>query len=138
MAVQQASRISPERTQSGPRIGYYLTMLGRYDEAAKAMKEGTENSPVIQVYRAALAVRTGRHEEAEAVLKELQWSDSANFQKAEVLAQLGRKDEAIATLSEAYEKRDSGLTTILVDPLLDPLREDPRFDAIVKRIDFPT
>jgi serine/threonine-protein kinase len=136
-AVQEASRISPERTQSGPRIGYYLTMLGRYDEAAKAMKEGTENSPVIQVYRAALAVRTGRREEAEAVLGEFQGSDFANFQKAEVLAQLGRKDEAIATLNEAYVKRDSGLTTILVDPLLDPLRNDPRFDAIVKRIDFP-
>jgi len=29
------------------------------------------------------------------------------------------------------------LTSILVDPLLDPLRDDPRFDAIVKRIDFP-
>jgi hypothetical protein len=62
----------------------------------------------------------------------------AYFQVAQLLAQLGRKDEAIAALESAWDNRDSGLTTVLVDPLLDPLRGDPRFDDIVKRLDFPT
>jgi hypothetical protein len=59
------------------------------------------------------------------------------FQVAELLTQLGRKDEAIAALESAWDNRDSGLTTVLIDPLLDPLRGDPRFEDIVRRLDFP-
>lgn len=33
--------------------------------------------------------------------------------------------------------RDSGLINIRIDPSLDPLRGDPRFDAIVKKMNFP-
>ena len=136
-SMQEVRRLHPRRTQALARIGYYLLLLGRTKEAAEAIPKGTENSVVQQVYRATLAARTGNRAEAERILAGLQISDFAYFQIAQVLAQLGRKDEAIAALDQAYKNRDSGLTTVLVDPLLDPLRDDPRFDAIVKRIDFP-
>ena len=137
-SMQEARRLNPRRgTQALARIGYYLLLLGRTEEAAEALAKGTEISVVQQVSRATLAVRTGNRPEAERILASLQTSDFAYFQIAEVLTQLGRRDEAIAALDQAYKNRDSGLTTVQIDPLLDPLRDDPRFDAIVKRIDFP-
>ena len=63
--------------------------------------------------------------------------DSGHFQYAEVYAQQGRKDEAIAALESAWQANDTGLTAIKVDPMLDPLRSDPRFSAIVRKLDFP-
>jgi serine/threonine-protein kinase len=64
--------------------------------------------------------------------------EGAYYQVAQILAQLGRKEEAIDALEKAYSVRDPGLTMTLVDPMLDPLRSDPRFQALFKRLDFPT
>jgi tetratricopeptide (TPR) repeat protein len=91
-------------------------------------------------WEATLAVRQGKIARAEALLKQVTAGagDAGNYQQAEILAQLGRKDEAIATLQQALAARDPGLTEILVDAMLDPLRSEPRFQALVKKLDFPT
>ena len=50
-------------------------------------------------------------------------------------AALGEKDEAFAALNKALENRES-LANIKVNPGLDPLRSDPRFQELVQRIGF--
>jgi tetratricopeptide (TPR) repeat protein len=52
-------------------------------------------------------------------------------------ADLGEKDKAFAALNTAYENRESDLLWVKVDPLLDPLRNDPRFQELLKKIGFP-
>jgi hypothetical protein len=47
---------------------------------------------------------------------------------------LGRQDEAFEWLDRAYEERDALLTDVKRMPHSDPLREDPRFDALMKKI----
>jgi hypothetical protein len=48
---------------------------------------------------------------------------------------LGEKDEAIKLLEETYEERDGyNVNPIKVDPMLDPLRGDPRFEALVEKV----
>ncbi len=53
-------------------------------------------------------------------------------------AQLGDADRAIESLSRALELRDPGLAQLLVDPFLDPVRDDPRFMDILTKAGFPT
>jgi hypothetical protein len=53
-----------------------------------------------------------------------------------VYAQLGEKDQAIAYLEKALQDRYDVITGLNVDPLLQPLRSDPRFQALVQRINF--
>ncbi len=53
------------------------------------------------------------------------------------LAALGEKDEAFATLNRAYENHEFGLLLIKTDPRLDPLRDDPRFQELLRKVGFP-
>jgi TolB-like protein len=56
------------------------------------------------------------------------------YEIALVYAGLGRKKEAFKWLEESYGARDVGLLYLKVDPLLDPLRSDPRFDDLVRLV----
>ena len=66
------------------------------------------------------------------------FGDAASYQYGEIYAQLGDKGRALAALERAWEIRDGGLIAIRNDPALDPLRGDPRFEAIVKRMNYPS
>ena len=50
---------------------------------------------------------------------------------------IGETEEAMTWLERAYEERDPNLIFAKTDPLLDPLRSDPRFDDLLRRIGFP-
>jgi TolB-like protein/tetratricopeptide (TPR) repeat protein len=83
--------------------------------------------------------KLGRHTDAEAQLAKLKmWmgeGDAAQY--AEIYAQWGEKESALQWLETAWRLRDSGLGYLKVDPLLDPLRKEPRFQAIERELKFP-
>jgi hypothetical protein len=53
---------------------------------------------------------------------------------SEAYAALGEKDLALDWLERAYQLRQVGVALIKVEPILDPLRGEPRFDALVQRL----
>ncbi|HWW83672.1 MAG TPA: winged helix-turn-helix domain-containing protein [Vicinamibacterales bacterium] len=57
---------------------------------------------------------------------------------AEVYAGLGEKDEAFRWLNRAYHERDAWVTLLKVWPPFDPLRSDPRFEELVRQMNFPS
>lgn len=52
-------------------------------------------------------------------------------------AELGERDKAFAELNKAYENRDPFFTNLKVEPSFDPLRSDPRFAELVRRVGLP-
>ena len=52
-------------------------------------------------------------------------------------ALIGEAEQAMTWLERAYEEREPGLIAAKVDPRLDPLRSDPRFQDLLRRIGFP-
>ena len=50
---------------------------------------------------------------------------------------LGDRDSAFAALDEAVRVKDPLVADLLVDPLMSPIRSDPRFDALLARLRFP-
>jgi hypothetical protein len=72
------------------------------------------------------------------MLKELEKEDRYSwFFIAADYAALGEKDRAFNWLEKAYEKRDFFLPTLAVNPYMDPLRSDPRFQDLLRRIGLP-
>ncbi len=52
-------------------------------------------------------------------------------------AALGDKSEAFAWLQKAYQERSTYMPQIKVDAFFDPLRSDPRFQELLRRMNFP-
>jgi hypothetical protein len=50
---------------------------------------------------------------------------------------LGANDKAFEYLERAYEERSGSLIYLKVEPILDPLRSDPRFQDLVRRVGLP-
>ncbi|HYL02705.1 MAG TPA: hypothetical protein VEU54_04740 [Steroidobacteraceae bacterium] len=63
--------------------------------------------------------------------------DDTAYNYAEVYAQWGDAASALQWLDRAVRLRDSGLTALKVDPLMEPLRKEPRYQAIVRGLKFP-
>jgi hypothetical protein len=59
------------------------------------------------------------------------------YQYTEVYAQWGNKDKALTWLDTAYRIRDPGLLQLKVDVLMDPIRAEPRFQAVLAKMKFP-
>jgi hypothetical protein len=73
-------------------------------------------------------------------LRELiaKYHEGGAYQIAEVYAFRNQIDEAFEWLDRAYAQRDSGLVGTKVEPLLKSLRNDPRFAALLKKLNLPT
>jgi len=83
--------------------------------------------------------KLGRHADAQAALgklKQLQ-GDSAAYQYATIYAQWGETSRALEWLETALRVRDPGVTLAKNDPFLDPLRKEPRFEAVERALRFP-
>ena len=111
-------------------------MLGRTDEALRELQKTPADDYRRLVGEGVIAARSGRKADALGAIHAIgkRYGDAANYQYAEVYAQLGMTDQGIQALEAAWSKRDSGLGSIRVDPFLDPLRNDPRFSGIAARL----
>jgi hypothetical protein len=52
-------------------------------------------------------------------------------------ADLGDREKALAALKKTYANRQLEVLYLLIDPELDPLRSDPRFQELVRKVGFP-
>jgi tetratricopeptide (TPR) repeat protein len=81
----------------------------------------------------------GRKKESDASLSELvtKYHEGSAYQIAQVYAFRNQSDEAFEWLDRAYAQRDDDLTVTKVDPLLKSLHNDPRFAALLKKLNLP-
>jgi len=138
-AFEGAIRLNPEHaTEAYQRRGrlYYLT--GNYD-AAKASCEAEPDRYQAQTCMPLIYEKLGQHALARSALAEAiaQQGEYSSYQYAETYAQWGEIDEAMKWLETGLRVRDPGMASVKTDALLDPVRADPRFQALQRELNFP-
>jgi TolB-like protein/Tfp pilus assembly protein PilF len=117
----------------------YLS-LGQFEAA----RQSCATPPVHELYgRMCLAIayhQLNRQSDADTALAALMaaYGDDASFQIAQIYAQWGNIAKALGWLDTAYRVHDPGLATLKMEPLLDPLRQEPRFKELERKLKFPT
>jgi TolB-like protein/Tfp pilus assembly protein PilF len=137
-AFTGALRLAPDMDTVHSLLGDIALAQG--DAEAAARHYGQEQGEVSRLR--SLAIIAGRQQgraAGEVHLAKLirQFGDAVQFQRAEVLAQWGDVPAALAALEAALALRDSGLVLAAHDPMLDPLRLEPRFQAVLRQIGAP-
>ena len=132
-------RKSPELFGDEGLLGMCLLMLGRVRQAQEQFSVMAPDRWERLTGEALAFARSGDRAGAEQKIQRLQelTGDASSYQYGQIYSALGDKDRALGALEHAWAVRDPGLMNIRVDAFLDPLRSDPRFDAIVKRMNFP-
>jgi TolB-like protein/DNA-binding winged helix-turn-helix (wHTH) protein/cytochrome c-type biogenesis protein CcmH/NrfG len=109
-------------------------------QSARSSCETNADHWVSQWCLAVVYQKLGRPSDAEAVLAKYRATegDGAAYQYAAIYAQWGDRAKALQWLETAARLHDSGLIYLKTDPLLDPLRSEPRFQAIERELKFPS
>jgi tetratricopeptide (TPR) repeat protein len=112
-------------------------LTGAISEFEKALQLNYDSFVV--ALRGAAKGLNGDKTAAQEALKELERMNPGeavdDYSVALLQLSLKNKEEALRAVESGYERRDgSSLSWIKVDPLLDPLRGDPRFEALVQKV----
>jgi eukaryotic-like serine/threonine-protein kinase len=125
-------------------LGWCYEQVGKLPEATAEFHKATQLEDTITEPLAALGrayALSGNRMEAMKVIEELRQRAKrvhvSPYDVAIIYAGLGQKDKALEWLEKAYEGRSWYLCSLSVDPKLDGLRSDPRFQDLMRRIGFP-
>jgi TolB-like protein/Tfp pilus assembly protein PilF len=139
-AFERALEMEPEIKHSHYLLGLTLLQAERFMEAVTAIRKSFERSvpgahlgALVAAYAAA-----GRRQEANEALRQLQDLSAHSLvspvEFIHAYAALGRKSDALDWLEKAAEERCTGLMSLRVDPILDNVRDEPRFRAVLQKM----
>jgi TolB-like protein len=134
--------IEPNFSKAGLIVSAY-EQQGMFDAALADLEKGRRirgDGPWTWGALAYLYGRTGQQAQARLALAQLeQWNRRQPVDPAAFIGPhigMGNKDLAFADLERAYAQHSSALITLKVDPLYDPLRSDPRFQELMRRVEL--
>lgn len=131
-----------------PTNDFYLSELAetelrdqQYAEAlAELQRISSDSLGQWQLTRIAMAEHSlGHAKESQQALDEAitRGAQTTAYWIAEAYAWRGEKEGALAWLERAYRQRDAVITSLKINPLLVSLRGDPRYKALLKKINLP-
>jgi len=132
--MQKGYEIAPNRTSGRSNLVFAYWLNGMYQEAIVESEKrdslrGNPNSRMTTFYR---HLASGNRIEAMRTVAQGQ----SSMGKARRYAILSEKDLAIEWLTQAADERDNTATWAKVDPFFDPLRDDPRFHDLLRRMNL--
>jgi TolB-like protein/Tfp pilus assembly protein PilF len=142
-AFQAARELDPHFIWTYVLQSWSFENRGLTDEAIRSLRRAAEITPdstVVQGELAHVLGKTGQLEEAgrirDALLARAQTQYVSPFDLSRAHEGMGRRDEALAALDLACDERSPLLVFACVEPLFDALRADPRFESILRRMNF--
>ena len=144
--LQRALELDPNLPWVRVNVALTYSLTGRRAEALTESEKLREYGHSAEHQLEALNLGyiyavSGREVEARGILEEFRKFSKTRyvdaFKVAWVYTGLGEKDQALEWLQRAYREHSGNMWGLKVDPLLDPLRSDPRFQDLLRRMNFP-
>jgi TolB-like protein/DNA-binding winged helix-turn-helix (wHTH) protein/Tfp pilus assembly protein PilF len=123
-------------------LGQVYLAKREFAEATAELRRADElgTTPVIVCDLGCAYAASGKKVEARAILNSLKKKSKFTYVSpyliASIYSALGDKDEAFTWLEKAYDTRD-GLSYLVADPMMDPLRSDPRYLRLAEKLHLP-
>ena len=125
-------------------LGWSYIYQALHEPAIAALQKGVELSQSAPTYVAVLGeayAAAGRSDEALKIMEQLKELAKQRYVSpyfvSRIYAALGKKDDALGWLEIGYRERATNMIYLQIDPRLDDLRSDPRFQDLVRRMNFP-
>jgi TolB-like protein/Tfp pilus assembly protein PilF len=142
--LRRLIKLEPHYAHARMSFSWTLRCAGEFAEAVEQARRGVELAPENPMYRAALAAAladNNQTEEARAALAEINQMATTRYVSPYMLAlvycALRDRDSAFVELDNALEIRDVWLVFAGVEPQFDFLREDSRFNDLLRRMEHP-
>jgi eukaryotic-like serine/threonine-protein kinase len=139
--LAKAMAMNPTAEETYRTLGLVLAHAGETANAVRVLEHAVTMPEAGSYTRATLGyalARAGREAEARSILEELAATAQRDYVSpvalATVLLGLGDVERAIAWTERAYEDRRGWLAYIKVNPMMDPMRGHPRFEALVEKM----
>jgi serine/threonine-protein kinase len=135
--ARKAAELQPNSASS--RRWQVLVAIQRGDKETALREAQLEPDESYRRFELAVAqYARGDRTAADAALADLIAHDQGlDYQVAQVYAVRGEREKAFEWLQIAFDNHDTGMLALLVDPLLNDLRDDPRYKALVAKMNFP-
>jgi len=140
----KAVNLDPNFASAHFGLGYVLLEQGRFQAAIEEFQKGEaipDNAVGYNLWLGNSYARAGKKAEARRRVEELKELRRRRYIDAAAIgwiyAGLGDKDQAFAWFDRALEERSPNLVDLKVEPAWDPLRSDPRFAALLRRLGIP-
>jgi adenylate cyclase len=136
--LERALKVSPDNPFARNVLGVAWLLEGKASTALEVFEQLPDE--VWRVTGQAMALHTlGHRAAADEALRALttRFAHNGAYQIATVHAWRGERDAAFDWLERAWRQRDGGLVDIKYDPLLRPLRGDPRYAALLGKLKLP-
>jgi len=139
---REGLEIAPDFQQSHALLVWLYDRIGRSDKALKHLDLFAWDKRAVSLgHNGYQWARAGRKDTALSILEELKERRKTEFVPAfpiaEVCIGLDRTEEALQWLETAYQERDILLVWLKELWVFDPLRSDPRFQDLLRRMNFP-
>jgi tetratricopeptide (TPR) repeat protein len=133
--------MNPRYYLANAMMGNVHTLARQYDEALACYaiaREADSDSKFIDSLQAMTLANAERKAEAVALLQKITQRAASDYISpvsiAYVHTALGDTDQAFENLDRAIEDRDPNLLGLKSNPIFDPLRNDPRYHALLKKM----
>jgi TolB-like protein/Tfp pilus assembly protein PilF len=143
---QKALELEPTYSDASLVLSRTYVTLGMHEHAITELQKAlvlNRREPLILGALAHTYALTGQRPEALKVMAQLNQIEAEEkrafptFAMVYAHAGLGNKDAAFSWLEKSYQERRDRMVWLSVDPLLEPLRSDPRFQDLVRRMKLP-
>jgi TolB-like protein/Flp pilus assembly protein TadD/predicted Ser/Thr protein kinase len=138
-SAQRALSYDPHQLLALLVMGWTYEQKGMYQEAISALGKSFPSTPRTASVAHALA-GSGRRQAAEDILAQLLADEPKKYVSAYDIAivytGLGERDRALEWLSKAYDQHAGFMVYVYLDPRLQSLRGDPRFEDLLHRMGF--